>query len=163
MKRILVVSDLHGMRHKLERVLELAGDVNYIISLGDQGISPIAFHHPFVTMVKGNLPGDYGDKYEEVLEIDGHLVFITHGHRYFVHDTVEILVKRAKQLNCDIALFGHTHMVYAKNIDGILTLNPGSAFSPRNQIPPSYLLLTINDSEVIYSFRDAETGVEIQI
>ncbi len=163
MKKVIVLSDLHGSIRSLRNVLDRYDDLDYIIMLGDLGIHPVFLHHEKIFLVKGNLVNDYGDKYEDIANIMGHNIFITHGHRYFVHDRIDLLVKRAKELKCDIALFGHTHMVYAKNIDGILTLNPGSAFTPRNNIPPTYLLLLIDENNVLYSFREVITGNEIQI
>jgi len=54
-------------------------------------------------------------------------IFITHGHMYNVRDELDTLVYKAKKENCQIALYGHTHIPYYRVIDGVAVVNPGTA------------------------------------
>ena len=63
-----------------------------------------------------------------------------HGHKYRVKLGIYSLLLRAKELNADIALFGHTHEKLLEKEDGIIILNPGST--------RSYGIIEINDEEI---------------
>ena len=62
------------------------------------------------------------------VELEGHRIFATHGHRYEVKQDPDLTVLRytAKAERAEIALYGHTHTPYQEYRDGILLLNPGS-------------------------------------
>lgn len=57
------------------------------------------------------------------------------------------LYYKAKELNVDILISGHTHQALIKQIDDILLLNPGSPTQPRLS-DPTVMLLEIKDSNV---------------
>jgi len=46
---------------------------------------------------------------------------------YNVRDELDTLVYKAKKENCQIALYGHTHIPYYRVIDGVAVVNPGTA------------------------------------
>jgi putative phosphoesterase len=44
-----------------------------------------------------------------------------------------------------VVIFGHSHIPFVEDQDGLLLLNPGSATDPRRQPHPTIALLTITD------------------
>ena len=73
-------------------------------------------------------------------------IFVTHGHYYGVSMDVSGVVDEARDRGCNIALFGHTHKPFLEDIDGILTLNPGSLTYPRQRgRRPSYAVLEMDE------------------
>ena len=62
-----------------------------------------------------------------MIEEEGLSVFCCHGHRYGVKSGLARLAARAKELGCEVALYGHTHRAAVEEVDGVLCVNPGSA------------------------------------
>ena len=54
---------------------------------------------------------------------------------------------------CDIVCFGHTHVAYLDQVDGITLLNPGSLSHSRDGKPCSYAILDINEDDVQVEFK----------
>ena len=51
---------------------------------------------------------------------------MTHGHLYNVIFGMDRLYYLAKENNCNLVLYGHTHIQKMEEHDGIIFLNPGS-------------------------------------
>lgn len=134
--KILIVSDTHGYLERLERVMEREIPIDMMVHCGD--VEKDAARIPLITpsplyMVAGN--NDWGRGLSNVLTADagGHRIFITHGHTYQVGYGIERLVAAAKANKADIAMFGHTHVPFLEETEGVLVVNPGSLTYPRQQ------------------------------
>lgn len=160
--KILVVSDTHGYTDKFDVVLEKEQPVDMLIHCGDverdEDYIRAAAGCP-VCMVAGN--NDWGSDLpqEIVTEIGKYRVFITHGHRYYVPFEMDRLKAAAKERNAKIVIFGHSHMPYLQEEDGITFLNPGSISKPRQvSFEPTYAIMKLDDrGEMKFfqkSFRD---------
>ena len=144
--KLLVISDTH---RNIENAVSLINKLkpDYVLHLGDvcedsKRLCDI-FPKLIVLSVIGN--NDYSLMYpdfplERVFEIDNKKIFMCHGHKYRVKLGIYSLLLRAKELNADIALFGHTHEKLLEKEDGIIILNPGST--------RSYGIIEINDEEI---------------
>lgn len=144
--KLLVISDTH---RNIENAVSLINKLkpDYVLHLGDvcedsKRLSDI-FPKLIVLSVIGN--NDYSLMYpdfplERVFEIGGKKIFMCHGHKYRVKLGIYSLLLRAKELNADIALFGHTHEKLLEKEDGIIILNPGST--------RSYGIIEINDEKI---------------
>ena len=77
--------------------------------------------------VPGNCDFSSADT-EVVVEADGKRIFLTHGHNYYVKvdENYSALLKRAEELGCDCAVFGHTHRSICELRHNVMLLNPGS-------------------------------------
>ena len=107
--------------------------------------------------------GNYEDAYasgpdaETVLDLDGHRLFLTHGHKYGVKGGTGNLVYRALEKECDIVLYGHTHeredryIPFEDRDGGIHIFNPGSISRPYFGDSASCGILEIVKSGVIFS------------
>ena len=129
MKTLLVISDTHGNRTGVEKLLPLFLENDYAVFLGD-GFSD--FKGIFNEMpnksyfCRGN--GDFFSALPEegVLEVEGARIFYCHGHRYGVKGGLSSLAYRAKELDCSVALYGHTHIPKITEMGGVTLVNPGS-------------------------------------
>lgn len=146
--RYLVVSDTHGKHRSLREVIEKVGHVDAMFHLGDieGGLSEIQemIDYPFYG-VSGN--NDFGSVLdgERIVAVGEHRILMTHGHRYSLFWGAERLVIEAKERGCDVVLFGHTHVPFLEEIDGIWVANPGSVALPRQASKkPSYLIMELD-------------------
>jgi len=61
-----------------------------------------------------------------------------------IFDDFSDLIYKAKELEVDIMIFGHTHRPFLKEVGGIVLLNPGSPTEPRFS-PPSFAEIVVDD------------------
>ena len=165
MLRILVMSDSHGRNENVElaiaQVREEIGEFQMLIHLGDVGdareIESLAGVPCYI--VRGNTDYDVKLLNANVIEAGGHRIFATHGHLYQVDMRLDLLRFAALENDCDIAMYGHTHVPYLEeDPDDITILNPGSISKPRQAGHRyTYMVMEIDDEdEVTYELRYVE-------
>lgn len=148
--KIGIVSDSHGSTNAIDRMLAHPAAEGVMLWLHAGDITPDAEYLAMVTegeakvrFVAGN--SDWPDpaaRYEDVVEAAGHRIFLTHGHMYGVRFTTKLLCDAAEQSDCDIAVYGHTHV--AEISPGHITvLNPGSVARPRDAMQGSFLVMEL--------------------
>lgn len=150
--RIGIISDSHGDQKALATVAAKAGQVDLWLHAGD--CAPDAVYLQMLTQtevvhVLGNC--DWPNEKlspAEIIETSAHKIFLTHGHLYGVNFGLEALAEEAAQCNCDIAVYGHTHIAGQWNHGGVLLLNPGSISRPRGGGPASFMILTEKKGEI---------------
>lgn len=153
--RLLVVSDTHGRTKNLEKVLARVSPIDYLLHLGDVGIDTYAIERLVncpCCFVAGNNDFFSSLPKERVVKICGQTIFMTHGHNYYVSSQKGLLCRVAAEQGATIALFGHTHIPYLEEMNGLMLANPGSISLPRQADHlPSYLLITLSgDGNVLY-------------
>lgn len=128
---------------RLTAIRQILEESDFIIHLGDtsgDGSRITSDYGDKTILINGNCDfAKLGDD-EKVLEIEGVKIFATHGHLYSVKSTLSKLKDRAKELDCSIALYGHTHLAREDEIDGITIINPGN-MSRYSQNSYCYLLV----------------------
>lgn len=165
MLRILIMSDSHGRNENVElaiaQVREEIGEFQMLIHLGDVGdareLESLAGVPCYI--VRGNTDYDAKLLNANVIEAGGHRIFATHGHLYQVDMRLDLLRFAALENNCDIAMYGHTHVPYLEeDPDDITILNPGSISKPRQADHRyTYMVMEIDDEdEVTYELRYVE-------
>jgi putative phosphoesterase len=98
------------------------------------------------------------DRPKQLLELEGKRLFLIHGWQ----SPLSSLTYRAMEKNADVLLFGHTHCRYQSFVrdeasDRELHLfNPGSASLPRDGLPPSFGILEIRNSQMLFSHGDID-------
>jgi putative phosphoesterase len=153
-KKLLVLSDTHGSIPALKAVFNWAKDrvppddsICAAAFLGD-GISDLqpavnatGFYCGEWKLINGN--NDYGYSMPEtaVYDFAEQRFFLCHGHRHNLYSGYQSLVAAARTNQADVVLFGHAHIPYYKNVDGILLVNPGSVGRPRNMAGPSFAVI----------------------
>ena len=146
--KILAVIDTHGEITNFRKALAKVKPIDYLFHCGDvEGQADLIRRLAGVpcAFVRGNNDFDNDLNYEEVVELGGHRFLIVHGHRHGVYWGTGDLKERAKELGCDIALFGHTHRPMLDESDPTVTvINPGSITLPRQENHlPSYAVIEI--------------------
>lgn len=165
MLRILIMSDSHGRNENVElaiaQVREEIGEFQMLIHLGDVGdaraLESLAGVPCYI--VRGNTDYDAKLLNANVIEAGGHRIFATHGHLYQVDMRLDLLRFAALENDCDIAMYGHTHVPYLEeDPDDVTILNPGSISKPRQaDHRHTYMVMEIDDEdEVTYELRYVE-------
>ena len=153
--RVLIVSDTHGRHRSLDQALELAGDVDMFIHLGDvEGGEE--YIDAAVTCEK-HIIGGNNDFFtdlprEEEFYIGTKKVFLAHGHNYYVSLDPREIKEEGRARNVDIVMFGHTHRPYLDEDEDITVLNPGSLSFPRQEgRKGSYMIMEMaEDGKIEY-------------
>lgn len=128
--RILVISDTHGDRHTLHRVILSQPKAQVVIHLGDgsDDMEDERFLHPkkMFLQVRGNC--DWGSALPPVgqIQLENRKIFYTHGNLYNVKYGLDEIKLAARLQKADILLFGHTHVPYTEFDKGLYVMNPGS-------------------------------------
>lgn len=130
--KILIVSDTHGREYTLEKALKKTGPIDQLIHLGD-----VEGGEERIRMLAGNAPAaiiagnndffcDLPD--ERMFTLEGYRIWMTHGHRYFVHSGILYLEREARKKGADIVMYGHTHKPMIQQEEKLLVLNPRQPF-----------------------------------
>ena len=124
MKKYIVFSDVHGDLASLQKIEALTTQADGAFFAGD-GYSMVEdLTDKELYAVGGNC--DIIGAPEIVTEIDGVRILLTHGHKYGVKNSLLPLTLRAKELDCAVAIFGHTHQPFCSIENGVFLLNPGA-------------------------------------
>lgn len=158
--KVLITSDTHGIYSKISDYILENDDIKLLLHAGDGANDVENIHYETginYEFVKGN--NDYSTKapLEKIIEVEGIKIFLTHGHIYDVHYGYGEILKRAKDLSCDIAIHGHTHKTLNIVEDNIRIINPGSVSMPRDN-NPGFFILDINGNS--YDLKRIKTNKE---
>lgn len=149
MKKIIVISDSHGNTKGISELLPLIAENDFVIHLGDGGadMREVRGLYPEKVYACGGncdffspLPDD-GE-----IEVEGVKIYFCHGHKYGVKSELLSLALEAKRRDCDIALYGHTHVANITELEGVTLINPGAL---RHAVGKggSYCYLVINKNK----------------
>ncbi len=139
---ILIFSDSHGKGDNIkEALMRQINEPDAVIFLGDglRDISYLELGEIPVYCVKGNCDGIgasmLGAPDEQLLILGSKRIFIAHGHGYHVKSLLSPIITRANELEADIVMFGHTHVMYERRLDieneyGIALKKPLVVFNP---------------------------------
>ena len=134
MKTIIAFSDTHSAPLPAQ-LLSVIDEANLVFFLGD-GASALGkmLFNPRLHIVQGNcdVQGILDD--EKVIEVEGVRMLLTHGDRYSVKRDLLPLAMRAKELECTVAFYGHTHIARIDEYDGVTLICPGSPSYPKNSM-----------------------------
>lgn len=145
--KILITSDTHGYYERISDLIIDHGDFDLMIHAGDgvEDCQNIKYETGIdYYVVKGNNDFFSNEPYNKILDVAGYKIFLTHGHKENVDFSLARIIEKAELNDCDIAIFGHIHRYVELNRSGILILNPGSPFLPRDGVP-SAMIMTIDD------------------
>lgn len=145
--KIVVVSDSHGNNEVLEWLRNKHPNAYAFVHCGDLEDDP-RYYDRWV-FVRGN--NDYYGTFKDIVMFKArkHKIYIEHSHLCPYRTRKAALARKAKSKACDIVLYGHTHCSDVEEVEGVLTLNPGSTWWPRDGKEPSYALLYIGTEDVL--------------
>ncbi len=87
-----------------------------------------------------------------LLEVNGHKIFMVHGHMQGVDYGYNKLGLDAKLHGAETALHGHTHIPVCEQRGDFTFINPGSTSRPRGGSPASFAILTVEDKFIDSAF-----------
>lgn len=131
MKRILIFSDTHGDINLCVNAINTV-PADMILHAGDyvRDAEDLVSIYPDkdIRYIKGN--NDLWSKAPRyiIVEVDGIKILVVHGHEQHVKYEINYstLAEFAKNKDCNIAVFGHTHIPFEGETDNIKLINPGS-------------------------------------
>lgn len=148
--KIGVVSDTHMMKKFIDKAIPYLKKCDLIVHAGDS-FSDSKYIHAETNIgmmaVKGNCDFDNVED-ELIFEIENKTIFLCHGDKYGVNYGIDEIEKKAKSVNADIVIFGHTHVPMNIEKDEILYLNPGSVSLPRRVIYRSCVIIEIKEGKI---------------
>lgn len=146
--QIVLCSDSHRTVEPLLYLRKKYAHADYFVHCGDSEL-PKEMLEGFACVGGNNdMYGEYPDHL--ALSIGSHRIYVTHGHRDMILGHLELLVKKAKNNQCDIVCYGHSHVADVEVIDGITCLNPGSIWHNRDGSMPSYMVVTLEDNSITW-------------
>lgn len=155
MEEIVLVSDNHGKKEPLKFLKETYPITDYFIHCGDSEMHP--YELDGFSCVQGNNDYFHAFPTERIITIGEHTILIVHGHMHMIFGQPQQLARYAKTKNCDIAMYGHSHIPSDTSFYGVRCLNPGSIWHNRDGSLPSYMVVRLDGKEIfvekkIYNF-----------
>ena len=155
--KIAVFSDSHG---NLENMLTAAEKIcpDCIIHLGDYAGDARELRRRTklpVYFVRGNCDRITDGRSETIMQLEGKMLMLCHGHKYNVKNGYGELTSAAKSKCVDVALFGHTHRAWQERNGETLIFNPGTV-SGRGETTCG--VLEIKSGGFEYWFMQLENG-----
>jgi len=147
--RILIISDTHRHHEPLEDILIEDGPFDMLIHCGDlEGEEDEIFNltgpECACIMVPGN--NDYFSQLprERSVTLEGHTIWITHGHHYYVSTDPSLIKYEAEHRGAEIVMYGHTHIPVIDETGPVIAINPGSLTYPRQSgRRPTYIVMEL--------------------
>ena len=185
--KIGIMSDTHGSLLYFEKALNALSDCDFILHGGD-----ILYHGPRNPLPDGYNPKELATKLNEVgniliakgncdSDVDqmvinhpiqtpylvsqfGKLkILLTHGYVESIEDTI----KKAKSMNCNLLIYGHTHIKEFYLDENLIVLNPGSTSIPKDGNHSVATIETIEESchelDLDVNFIDINSGEVIEL
>ena len=128
--KILVLSDSHGQFSAMEDAV-LRERPDYIFHLGDHQRDARKLGKRFPDYPVISVPGNCDlplptETLTVRQELGGVSMLLTHGHAYGVKGGLLRMELAAQEAGVQVAAFGHTHVAYCQETNGLWMLNPGS-------------------------------------
>lgn len=140
MPSVLIVSDSHGLTTELLQ-LKKQHKADCLIHCGDSELDEDAPELEGFVKVGGNCDADTRFPEEQMVDMEGMKLYVTHGHLYRVKMNLMPLAYRAEEKQARVVCFGHTHMAGAEKNGDKLFINPGSIRLPKNITEPTYAVM----------------------
>lgn len=143
------MADSHGKKENIRRALADMKDCKYVIHLGDhdRDMDEFGIRQDRLLSVPGNCDPDSFDPYLRIFTAEGIEVLMTHGDAFHVKITLYSLLMKAREKNCALALYGHTHNQRLDEADGVTLINPGALCNGR------YAIVTVDGNKVSCDFK----------
>ncbi len=150
--RVAAISDSHGRGDIVDRIIHRETQADIIVFLGDKTDDIEDFTYEYTDkkfcIVSGNCDFMPSFPSTAVLTAGDIKIFACHGHTLGVKGGTGVLSTAARQQDCKIALYGHTHIPNIKYEDGLYIVNPGSCARSREG-QNSYAVIDIRENGIL--------------
>lgn len=152
--KLIVMSDSHGFHDKIDQVIHAHPDADAYLHCGD--IDADEDLYPNLITVQGNNDLFYDYPKQRILTLMGQRILMMHGHQFPYGNRLRHMANYAREQDCRIFFYGHTHVATHDVIDGVHLINPGSLWRSRDQRAPSYAIVTLQEDivDVTFVFRE---------
>ncbi len=166
--KLIVISDTHGRRSRIDDVLALHARYDWLLFLGD-GLRDLGEGaYGGLAAVRGNCDvfslfgGISTVPTERVIDADGIKILMMHGHEKGVKSGTERAAAYAAERGADVLLYGHTHVSDERYFPTgtelcgmaikkpLYVFNPGSLGEPRDG-KPSFGVIEIKNRQILLS------------
>ena len=144
--KILLVSDSHGNNEALDLLVKNYPDMDIYLHLGDSESDEFSIY-PF-RAVKGNC--DYFGDFQDYLVIP-----TPYGNLFAQHKPTPNS-KLLKANDVKIFCYGHTHVRFYEEVNGIICINPGAISFARDKYDYSFAILNITSEKVDVEYHSLE-------
>ena len=148
--KIGILSDTHMIKECIDKTIPYLKDCDLIIHAGDNFSDSKYIHNMTkvgIMAVKGNCDFDNVED-ELIFDIEDKVIFLCHGDKYNVKYGLDEIEAKAKSIDADIVIFGHTHTPLNFKKDNIIYLNPGSCVRNRFSLPLSMAIVEVNLDDI---------------
>ena len=125
MKKIIVLSDTHGNISSIEKLLDIMKESDYVFHLGDYNRDIELFRKELGGKLHAVLGNCDGGGSEEIVDIDGFKIMLTHGDAFGVKSGLTRLYLRALEIGANAVFYGHAHQAEICENNGVYLINPG--------------------------------------
>ena len=139
--KIGILSDTHMIKECIDKTIPYLKDCDLIIHAGDNFSDSKYIHNMTkvgIMAVKGNCDFD---------NVEDELIFDIEDKVNVKYGLDEIEAK-AKSIDADIVIFGHTHTPLNFKKDNIIYLNPGSVSLPRGVDYKSFSIMNLENDNI---------------
>ncbi|WP_035074681.1 YfcE family phosphodiesterase [Maridesulfovibrio zosterae] len=152
--KIAVISDTH-LREPNKRLTEVfnthLADTDLLLHCGDLvsfSVWQFFCQHPNFHAALGNCDEWQLSDYLQALQsVSFHGLKIGIAHGWGSRSQVSLNVVQSFGTGYDLVCYGHTHIRDWSIVRGVQMLNPGSLTSPRDDLPPSVAIVSVDDEE----------------
>jgi putative phosphoesterase len=148
--KLLVLSDIHGNMPAIAAVLQWAAgeltNTDMAVFLGD-GLRELEFAQQRTGLscewkkVRGNNDDMPAAPESDVFDFGGHRFYLCHGHRHALYSGFAKLAAAASKAGADAALFGHIHVPYLVNMNGLSLISPGGIGRARSDAGETFCVI----------------------
>ena len=171
MKRLVAVSDSHGMTHSLMSAVKLAmqkSTIDIFVFLGDgasdmAAVQPLLLqHNPRIQIICVCGNNDFSSDLPSAEEflVCGRVFYATHGHHHRVKYSMTRLSYAAQERGAAVALYGHTHCSRLEEANGCWFINPGAVCRPATN-GCAYAEISIEENGFIHPQLISWTGTAL--
>ena len=133
--KVLIVSDTHGRDENLEIAINREAPFDMLVHCGD--VEGREFYIEALaecpcSIVSGNNDFFSDLPREDVIEVEGNKILVTHGHST-VYPWPLISWQKLPAQGMQCGFFGHIHVPVVEKEAGVLLVNPGSLAYPRQR------------------------------
>ena len=153
MKKILIISDNHGLMHQLRDVVEREAPIDLFLHLGDGERSKTEYERllpPLTASIYLEGNNDFMPLRPTArFELEGVEIFAAHGHKYAVKQGFSVLENEARKQGAQLVCYGHTHRAEVHQTDGITYVNPGSFTGYYSPTGSTYAVATLDGGKIL--------------
>lgn len=157
---IVIASDVHGSSFRLRTLEKAYPQADLFLCAGDFN-DPDFDQNPWLSVAGNNdRPGLLPQT--RIVKTGQGNIYMEHGDRYPAKIRVTRLAEQARQNDCQVAVFGHTHRPLIEQHENVYVINPGSLYRSRGEIGISYALLHWDEKEcraTLHSYYDLPESV----